>query len=365
MRQITISHMDAGRRLDGFLQKTMPAAGLSFIYKMLRKKNITVNGKKCDGNYKLNEGDVISVFFSDETYEKMTGLPDAVMAGADIGINIIEYLEAYKKIGDISIVYEDEDYIFADKPAGILSQKAEASDLSMNEWLVGRMLSDGTLDEERLKTFKPAFANRLDRNTSGLILGGKSLKALQTLSAFLKDRRLHKYYLCLAFGRPDEKLPVTSDGFTDVYARMVKDRDRNIAHIISGPASAGDTAGGPASARDKTGAFDIHTGFRLAGSYSCDEKDYMLLEVCLHTGRSHQIRAQLSALGHPIAGDVKYGSTESRGDIGSGRSGEERTGQLLHAYRVVFPDSPDAGAISGREFKTSLPSFAALSGADK
>ena len=348
MRQITISHMDAGRRLDGFLQKTMPAAGLSFIYKMLRKKNITVNGKKCEGNYKLNEGDVISVFFSDETYEKMTGKESGIHG----------YLEAYERIGSIDIVYEDDDYIFADKPAGVLSQKADSSDCSMNEWLVGRMLTDGSLDEEKIKTFKPAFANRLDRNTSGLILGGKSLKALQTLSAFLKDRRLHKYYLCLAQGKPDEKLPVTSDGFTDVYARMVKDRDRNIAHIISDSDSPGDTLGGSASAPYKDGAYDIHTGFRLAGSYACDDKEVMLLEVCLHTGRSHQIRAQLSALGHPIAGDVKYGSGKVRGRAGAGRSDEERCGQLLHAYRVIFPDAPDAGALSGREFKTALPAFA-------
>ena len=351
MRQITVSHMDAGRRLDGFLQKTMPAAGLSFIYKMLRKKNITVNGKKCEGNYKLNEGDVISVFFSDETYEKMTGAAMTVDSGSDTGINTEEYLEAYKKIGDIAIVYEDEDYIFADKPAGVLSQKADCSDCSMNEWLVGRMLTDGSLDEEKLKTFKPAFANRLDRNTSGLILGGKSLKALQTLSAFLKDRQMHKYYLCLALGKPDEKLPVTENGFTDVYARMVKDRNRNIAHVITDPASEGDA----------DGSSDIHTGFRLIRAFSGDDGDMMLLEVCLHTGRSHQIRAQLSALGHPIAGDVKYGTREKDIYKGAVKPKEGREGQLLHAYRVVFPDTPDAGTLSGREFKTALPAFADFS----
>ena len=341
--------MDAGRRLDGFLQKTMPAAGLSFIYKMLRKKNITVNGKKTDGNYKLNEGDVISVFFSDETYEKMTGssakVTPGVAKGANNGINISEYIEAYRKLGDIPVIYEDDDYIFADKPAGVLSQKANAADVSMNEWLVGKMLDDGSLDEESLKTFKPAFANRLDRNTSGLILGGKSLKALQTLSALLKDRCMHKYYLCLASGKPDEKLPVDSEDFTDVYARMVKDHDRNVAVIIPDNCKA-DT---------DTDAYDIHTGFRLMRTFTDNKgREYMLLEVFLHTGRSHQIRAQLGALGHPIAGDVKYGGEKT--DKKSGRDG-----QLLHAYRVVFPEFPDAGKMSGCEFKTALPLFADFS----
>ena len=349
MRQITVSHMDAGRRLDGFLQKTMPAAGLSFIYKMLRKKNITVNGKKTDGNYKLNEGDVISVFFSDETYEKMTGssakVTPGVAKGANNGINTGDYIEAYRKLGDIPVIYEDDDYIFADKPAGVLSQKANAADVSMNEWLVGKMLDDGSLDEESLKTFKPAFANRLDRNTSGLILGGKSLKALQTLSALLKDRSMHKYYLCLASGKPDEKLPVDSEDFTDVYARMVKDHDRNVATII------------PDNRKDDAGAdtYDIHTGFRLVRTFTDDKgREYMLLEVLLHTGRSHQIRAQLGALGHPIAGDVKYGAEREKNP-------DDRNGQLLHAYRVVFPESPDAGKMSGCEFKTALPLFADFS----
>ena len=334
MQKITVSHMDAGRRLDGYLQKTMPAAGLSFIYKMLRKKNITVNGKKTDGSYRLCEGDVISVFFSDETYGKMRGI------GRASGID--EYKEVYRRIGDVSVIYEDDDYIFVDKPAGVLSQKSDISDASMNEWLVGRMLEEGTLDADKIKTFKPAFANRLDRNTSGLLLGGRSLKALQTLSSMLKDRSVHKYYLCLASGKPDEKLPVTGTGFTDIHARIVKDHERNIAQIIP------DISPEP----DIPGADDIHTGFRLIRAFTDKAgQDLMLLEVLLHTGRSHQIRAQLQALGHPIVQDTKYGGARM---TGAGSS----EGQLLHAYRVVFPEMPEAGAISGREFMTAIPAFA-------
>lgn len=323
MQKITITHAEAGRRLDNYLIKALPGGGLSFIHKMLRKKNITVNGHKCEGNYRLAEGDEICMFFSDETYDKMRdpGREQSV----DITFEPREYQAAYSSIFGIDIVYEDQDFIFIDKPSGVLSQKAEKTDASVNEWLIGYLLDKDEISAESLKTYKPAFANRLDRNTSGLMLGAKSLSASQLLSRMLRDRNMHKYYRCIAEGHPDDKLPVTEDRFTDIYGYLVKDHDRNLVKVYSDK---------PEVPSDKN-VSEIHTGFRLL---RLTDDDHMILEVELHTGKSHQIRAQLAALGHPIVGDPKYSS--------SGR------GQQLHAYRVVFPDLPDWPALSGREFRT-------------
>ncbi len=323
MQKVTVSHAEAGRRLDNYLIKALPGGGLSFVHKMLRKKNITVNGRKCEGNYRLAEGDEICMFFSDETYAKLIKGDRDPYDG-----NIKIYEKAFASLHGIEIVYEDDDFVFIDKPAGILSQQSTSTDLSANEWLVGYLLNKGVITTSSLKTFKPAFANRLDRNTSGLMLGGRSLKALQLLSEMLRGRELHKYYLCLAGGLPDEKLAVTEDGYSDIYAYLIKDRERNEVTVCP--------EGSEVKAKN---AARIHTGFRLIRAYDEPETDpYMLLEVELYTGKSHQIRAQLAALGHPIIGDPKYGSGH--------------TGQCLHAYRVVFPELPDWPAISGREFRT-------------
>lgn len=364
MQQISISHNEEGRRLDNWLMKLMPAAGLSFICKMIRKKNITVNDKKVSPDFRLSEGDVVKIFFADDTFEKFCGKDrDTDFAG--------QYLSAYRDIKDIRIVYEDEDFIFADKPSGVLSQKSSRTDASMNEWLVGKCLSEGVADEKSLGLFKPSFANRLDRNTSGLMLGGKSLKALQTLSELLKSRNMHKYYLCVASGRPDDRFPVSEEQFLDIEGFLKKDHGANQVEVYGNRIITGndrqsdsqylqqDNSGrDDATLKKDSEASVIRTGFRLLKEYH--DPDGMLLEVDLHTGKSHQIRAQLSSLGHPIAGDVKYGNDKT----GDGRSikskassGRRSYGQLLHAYRVVFPELQEWPGISGKEFKTALPEF--------
>ncbi len=344
MQKITISHADAGRRLDNYLQKILPGAGLSFLYKMLRKKNITVNGKKAEGSLKVNEGDEICIYFADDTYAIFA-------AGADTHIKTdpSEYINAYESLGDIDIIYEDEDVIFVDKPAGILAQRSKPDDISMNEWLIGYLLTKQKITYKDLDTFKPAFANRLDRNTSGLMIAGRSLKGSQMLGHMLKERSMHKYYLCIALGSPDDKLPVTADGYIYIDAFLSKDHDDNRSVICKDKDNAG------------AHAQKIRTGFKLVKKTVCDGKECMVLEVELCTGRSHQIRAQLSALGHPIAGDAKYGKRSA--DMHIYRVREIDTdnnirGQLLHAYRVEFPQLKEWPALSGREFKTAVPGFA-------
>ncbi len=327
MQKITISHADAGRRLDNYLQKILPGAGLSFLYKMLRKKNITVNGKKADGSLKINEGDEICMYFADDTYARF-----AAGTGTSAKTDSAEYINAYKSLGGIDIVYEDDDVIFADKPAGVLAQRSKPGDVSMNDWLIGYLLSEEKITDKDLDTFKPSFANRLDRNTSGLMLAGRSLRGSQILSAMLKDRSMHKYYLCIASGSPDDELPVNTDGYVYIDGFLSKDHDDNRSVIYKDKNS----AGGPVQ--------KIKTGFKLVQNVEYSGVECMVLEVELCTGRSHQIRAQLAALGHPIIGDPKYGSGSS--------------GQLLHAYRVVFPELEEWPALSGQEFKTALPNFA-------
>ena len=344
MQKIIISHADAGRRLDNYLQKILPGAGLSFLYKMLRKKNITVNGKKAEGSLKVKEGDEICMYFADDTYALF-----AAGTGKHTQTGAAQYINAYKALGNIDIVYEDEDVIFVDKPAGILAQRSKPDDVSMNEWLIGYLLSAQKITDKDLDTFKPAFSNRLDRNTSGLMLAGRSLRGSQLLARMLKDRSMHKYYLCLAYGSPDDKLPVTSDGYIYVDGFLTKDQDDNRSEIFKDKDSAG------------SGARKIKTGFKLVNRSRFAGDECMVLEVELCTGRSHQIRAQLAALDHPIIGDPKYGR-RLQGRKPDRIHESDQTGvfggQLLHAYRVEFPVLEEWPGLSGREFKTMIPRFA-------
>ena len=171
MREIYVSENEAEQRLDKLLQKYLDLAPKSFIYKMLRKKNIVLNGKKAAGNEKLKQGDLIKLFLADETINQFTK----------------------EKTGYIStpldIIYEDEQILFINKPAGMLSQKAKPSDTSLAEYIIGYLLKSGQITEEELKSFRPSICNRLDRNTSGLVVAGKSLYALQFLGEMFRERR--------------------------------------------------------------------------------------------------------------------------------------------------------------------------------
>ena len=192
MFQRTITEREAGQRFDKYLRRLLPEAGSSFLYKMLRKKNIILNGKKADGSEKLVFGDSVSIFFSEETLAKFMG--NSMPEREDYGC-------AYEKLKGIKILYEDTHILLADKPAGILSQKAEKTDLSLNEWLIGHLLHSGAVTQEGLAAYRPSVCNRLDRNTSGIVLCAKSLPGAQLLGELLKDRTLHKYYQLYVKGR--------------------------------------------------------------------------------------------------------------------------------------------------------------------
>ena len=301
MRELTIEHRDAGQRLDKYLHKLLPGASMGFLYKMLRKKNITYNGKKAAGKEILKEQDVIRVFFSEETF--------ALMQGSDASRRAFEEL-ASVDASSVDVVFETEDFLAVNKPAGILSQKATDGDISMNERILSHLIAEGAVTPESFATFHPSVANRLDRNTTGLLLAGKTLAGQQQLSRWLKDRSIRKLYHCVVTGL------LAEGGRRQGY--LWKDERRNRVKLLE---------------KETAGARYIETEYR---PLLLDEKRGLtLLEVHLITGRSHQIRAHLASMGHPILGDFKYGDVKEPQKYDKLFHVKH---QLLHAYEITLPD---------------------------
>ena len=210
------------------------------------------------------------------------------------------------------------------KPAGMLSQKAKESDISANEHMIAYLLETKALTEADLHTFRPSICNRLDRNTSGILLAGKTLRGLQRLSAELKSRSMKKYYRCLVKGDLSKKQLLK--GY------LLKDERENAVSIFQN--------GAPNRKY-------IETEYNPVEQFG----DYTLLEVHLITGRSHQIRAHLASIGHPVIGDPKYG------ELRQNRLFEKAAGinrQLLHAYRVRFSDGREVVADLPADFEAAL-----------
>lgn len=315
MQEVIISKNEAGQRFDKFLGKYFKEAGSGFIYKMLRKKNIELNGKKATGNEKLNVGDSIRIFMADDTIAKFRGKPVAVaMSSKKHNVSNNSNFD----IRDI-IVYEDENILLVNKPAGILSQKASQSDTSINELLIEYLLMSDALTEEELSTFKPSVCNRLDRNTTGIITFGKTLAGIQELSKGFKDRSFDKYYLAVVWGRLDNKKKI--DGY------LVKDEVRNKVTITKSEPN-----------NDKSGeAAFIMTEYEPLKhgiiSISDKKREITLLKIKLITGKTHQIRAHLSSIGHSILGDDKYGKKKDNLYI---KKKYDIKYQLLHSYQLDF-----------------------------
>ena len=311
MRAITVTKNEADQRLDKFLRKYLNLAGSSFIYKMLRKKNITLNGKKCDGSERILAGDVVTLFLADETIEKFSQVQ----------------LQAVRR-RKLDIIYEDQDIILINKPAGMLSQKAKDTDESLVEYLIDYLLDKKRLSPEDLKAFRPSVCNRLDRNTSGIVVAGTSLPGLQQMSEAIRERTLGKYYLCVVAGCLRES--------REISGWLKKDEHSNQVRVLS---------------RQEEGAVPIRTMYRPV---SVGER-HTLLEVKLITGRSHQIRAHLASLGYPIVGDPKYGKPAVNQ---AAREQFKVNTQLLHAWKLVMPEelSGTLSGLSGKIFTEPMPS---------
>lgn len=308
MQEIIVSENEAGQRFDKLLAKYLNEAPKSFIYKMLRKKNIVLNGKKATGNEKLSVGDSVKLFLADETIAKFSKT------------------EIVRTNTKLDIIYEDTHVLMINKPVGMLSQKADAKDESLVEHIISYLLESKQITEEELRSFKPSICNRLDRNTSGLLVAGKSLVGLQTMGELFKERCLKKYYRCLVVGNIKNK--------EYVKGYLTKDENANKVSILK---------------NETKDSLPIETEYEpLWTNGKCT-----LLEVHLITGRTHQIRAHLASQGHAIIGDYKYGNRKINDAY---KQKYKLESQLLHAYRLEMPKLDGALApISEKQFVADLP----------
>lgn len=314
MREIIINKNEAGQRFDKLLFKYFNAAPASFVYKMLRKKNITLNNKKSDGKDKLAVGDCVKIFMTDETIDKFRSSKNIEASG-----------KATHKIS-LDVVYEDENVIIVNKPAGVLSQKAKKNDISMNEYIIKYLLDTKQLSENELETFKPGICNRLDRNTSGLLIAGKSLLGLQVMSDMLKDRTFGKYYITVVSGE--------INGKTKIKGYLTKDSKYNKVKIYDKP---------------------LKESSYIETEYECLKTNgkYTILKVKLITGKPHQIRAHLASVRHPIIGDTKYGRADIN-EIFRKKCGVKY--QLLHAWQLKFDEMPDElKKLKQKTFEAKIP----------
>lgn len=308
MQEIIVTANEAGQRFDKLLVKYLNEAPKSFLYKMLRKKNIVLNGKKATGNEKLSVGDSIKLFLADETIAKFSKT------------------EIQRTKQTLDILYEDDNILLINKPAGMLSQKAEANDESLVEHIISYLLDSAQLSEEDIRKFRPSICNRLDRNTSGLVVAGKSLIGLQKMGELFKVRSLKKFYRCLVVGEIKEK--------QSIKGYLIKDEATNKVTV---------------SEQETRDSLPIETEYEPIAANG----KYTLLEVHLITGRTHQIRAHLASIGHPIVGDYKYGNRNVNDKF---KKRDALESQLLHAYRLEFPKMEDTFEnISEKQFTAPLP----------
>lgn len=297
MKQITINRNDANQRLDKFLTKYMPSLPQSMLYKGLRKNCIRVNGKHVkQGDYKLNEGDILSLYFRDEFFEA----PKSFIP-----------VQA-----DLKIVYEDENLLLIDKEVGMV---VHADDKGTQDTLIRRVQSylyeKGEYDPQNEHSFAPALANRLDRNTGGIIIAAKNAQTLRIINEKIRNREIKKLYLCVAEGR--------LDGEGELTAYLT--RGEKVVSVSDVPSS---------------DAKQIKTRYRTIAH----SDNATLAEIELMTGRTHQIRAQLGFIGHPLVGDTKYGAKKSGG-------------YSLCSYKLIFAFTSDAEILNymaGRTFSVPV-----------
>lgn len=298
MKEFTINKNDSGQRLDKYIGKAFPLIPKSLMYKYIRNKRIKVNSKRADISYKLSEGDVVTLYINDEFFEPVVPKYDFLGAGKNI-----------------SIVYEDENILLLNKPAGLLSHPDEGEYVDTAITRIKRYLYEkGEYSPDDEMSFSPALVNRIDRNTSGIIIAAKNADSLRILNEKLKNRELHKLYLCVVIGKLPKEQGILKDS-------LQKNESQNRVYVKKGSGSS-----------DK----DISTKYRVLGF----KNGLSLVEVELLTGRTHQIRAHFAFYGHPLLGDGKYGKNKENKRFGGYKK------QFLYSYKLIFDFSTDAGILN-------------------
>lgn len=298
MKSITITAGDAGQRVDRYILKTFDKMPKSLMFKEIRKKNIKVNKKRCAPEQILNQGDVLELYLKDDVLHEKTKYYDFLKAGTKL-----------------DIIYEDENIVLINKEIGVLCHP-DGKDYTDN--LVARLkrylYEKGEWSPDS-SSFTPSLANRLDRNTGGIVIAAKNSASLKTLNAKLKSREIDKYYLAVVHG----KMPQPGETLT---AYLTKDERKNKVSV---------------SEQEQPGSKKIITRYSVLDYYP----DASLLEIKLLTGRTHQIRAHLAHVGHPLFGDGKYG--ENKG----------RYRQALYSYKLIFDfsDENNLSYLDKKEFQ--------------
>ena len=303
MKEFTINKNDSAQRLDKFITKICPTLPTSLLYKYIRLKRVKVNGKRSEISYKLNEGDVVSLYINDEFF--LNSAPDIISNNKSI-----------------NIVYEDENILLVDKPSGLVVHE---DDRGSNDTLISRIISylcnKGEYDPGKENSFAPALCNRIDRNTSGIVIAAKNAETLRIINEKIKTREIKKYYLCLIMGCPAKKED-------KLISYLLKDENKKQVTIYNNPVK-----------NSKT----IITKYKILKKFD----GYSLAEVELETGRTHQIRAHFAHIGHPLLGDGKYG------DYALNRKIKLST-QALYSYKLTFDFGGDSGILEylkGKTFK--------------
>ena len=303
--KIVIGPNEAGQRVDKFVRKWLKDVPLSAIFKSFRKGDIKVNGKKTKEKYSLVQGDLI------ETYE-IKSKPEK---------------KVFKRVYiDFKVTYEDKNLLILEKWPGVLvHSNGEGDEPTLTDYVLTYLFDKGDYDPQKEVTFTPAPCNRLDRNTSGIVMFGKNFEAIKLLNEMIRKRSIQKYYVALVKGRIKEG---TYEGY------IYKNEDTNISKVFD--TEMPDT---------KKIAMDVKN-IQSCGSFS-------LIEIDLLTGRSHQLRAHLSHLGNAIVGDSKYGDKQLNSFFNN-KYGLDY--QFLYAYKMIFKDCPDKlSYLENKTIAESLP----------
>lgn len=304
MRIITVKKNDAGQRLDKFLNKAVKGLPTSMMYKLIRTKKIKVNRKRTDQKYILCEGDEIQLFIKEEFFDS----PEK-----DVGA-----LE--RIVPKLNILYEDDNIMLLNKRPGVLvHEDSDAGENTLIMHVKAYLCQKGEYDPYEEQSFAPALCNRIDRNTGGIVIAAKNAEALRLMNQKIKDNQLTKTYLCLVHGTPARRE-------AELHAYLRKDSKNNTVEV-----------------RDSqfAGSKEIITKYRVLNSFG----DTSLVEIDLITGRTHQIRAHMSHIGHSLVGDGKYG-------INREERGKGYKYQALYAYKLFFKITKEENLLTYLEGKT-------------